>query len=635
MASSKTIATILTLQDKMSSKLVTVSKNVNNMTKDAQKASRQIATMANNFKKKADEMASTALKMGGVLSGILAGGAIKTGFTEAFDMEGYIVQLETATKDTEKAGQLMSDAVKFANKTPFETGEVVQATAKMEMYGLSSKRWLSDVADMAGSTNKSIDQATEAMADVAVGEFERIKEFGIKKDMILTESNKKYGEGVVINAKGQVVDQEKLMDVVQSMMQQKFKGGAEKLAGTTKGLWSTITGITKSSLAKIIGMQDDGTIKAASILDRVKSKVKEVGDKFQEMQDNGTIAGIADKATAVFDTVYSVISKVITFISDNKETIGFILSLGAGFIIATKALKAFSTILSVLKVVWGLFSGAMALTPVGWVVVGIVALAGAFYLLWTKSDKFRALMGQLWEKIKEVGANLMNWFNTTIMPILSNIKTSLLELWNNVILPFLEWLMPIFETVFSSIWSSISKYFEMIGGIIKGGLEIFNGLIEFITGVFTGNWDKAWQGICDVFSGIWTGIGAIAGKQLNWIIDKVNGLIDGINGIKAPDWMPGIGGESASIPKIPRFAGGTNYSPSGLALINEKGGEIRKLSSGETIIPADKSKQLLNKASVGGHTFNIIFKGNVGTDEFFDQAGEHITNEIKLALLNM
>ena len=93
------------------------------------------------------------------------GEGVKAGFTQAFDMQGYRVQLETATKDTKKAGNLMSSAIEYANKTPFETGEVAQAAAQMEAYGISSEKWLSSVGDMAGATNKSIMQATEAMAD--------------------------------------------------------------------------------------------------------------------------------------------------------------------------------------------------------------------------------------------------------------------------------------------------------------------------------------------------------------------------------------------------------------------------------------------------------------------------------------
>lgn len=647
MAGSKTIATILTLQDKMSGKLVTVSKNINNMSKDAQKASRQVASMANDFKAKTEEMASRATKLGTIMATALTAGAIKTGFSEAFDMEGYRVQLETATKDTKKASELMSNAVKFANKTPFETGEVVQATAKMEMYGLSSKRWLSDVADMAGSTNKSIDQATEAMADVAVGEFERIKEFGLKKDMILAESNKKYGEGVVFNAKGQVIDQAKLMDVVQELMQEKFKGGAEKLAGTTKGLWSTITGITKSSLAKIIGMQEDGTIKAGSILEKVKEKVKQVGDKFQEMQDNGTFERIGETAGKVFDTIYNSLVKVSDFLSNNKETIGFILSLAAGFIIALKAVTIFSGVLKGFQIVWALLNGTIALSPVGWVIIGITLLAGAFYLLWTKSETFRQMVGQLWEKIKELGSNLMNWFNTDIAPILSNIGDSLLRLWNDVISPFLAWLAPIFMTVFGQVWNYVSYYFGLIGELIKAGLEIFNGLIDFITGVFSGNWELAWKGIKEIFTGIWDGIKAYAGEKIQWMINKINWVIEKANSVhinipKIPDVVDNTTNATGATSSwaddsedIPALASGTPYSPSGLALINEKGGELRRLSSGETIIPADKSKQLIDKANLGGHVFNINFNGCIGEEEFFNKASNNLIEQLKVTLANV
>lgn len=635
MASSKTIATVLTLQDRMSSKLVTVSKNVNNMSKDAQKASRQIATMANTFKTKLEEMSSKAINLGGVMTSILSAGALKTGFSEALDLEGFRVQLETATKDTQKAGEIMKWAIDLANKTPFESAPLVEGASKLEMMGMSAKKYLPLIGDMAASTNKPIEQGVEALIDAQAGELERLKEFGITKLQIAKKANEMFANQEVVNNKGQIVDQEKFNEALMKIMEDRYKGGMEKLSNTTKGLWSTITGITKNSLAQIVGMQQDGTIKTGSILDKVKSKVKEVGDRLQEMQANGTFDKIAEKATTVFTTVYNVISNLVTFIANNKETIGFVISLAAGFLIATKAIKGFYIVLSVLKVVWGLFSGALALSPIGWVVVGITALAGAFYLLYTKSETFRNLIGQLWEKLKELGANLMNWFNTSILPILTSIGQNLLQLWNGVIAPFLAWLAPIFVTVFSAIGQNISDFFTMVGGLIQGGLQIFNGLIEFITGVFTGNWSQAWEGIKEIFSGIWTGIKAIAGEQLNWIIDKVNGLIGMINNIKIPDWIPIVSGSSASIPSIPKFASGTNYSPSGLALINEKGGEIRKLSSGETIIPADKSKQLIDKASVGGHTFNINFNGCVGEEAFFTKAGNHIIKEVKIALGNM
>ena len=191
-----------------------------------------------------DSVIAKTVKFG--MAMIVAAGTFAgvTGFSQAFDMEGYKMQLTTAVKSTEKAGELMVRAVKYANNTPFETGEVVEATAKMEAMGASSVKWLRDVADMAGATNKGMIQATEAMIAARKGEFERLKEFGIDKELLMAEAAKKYGRNVVFNKRGQIKDRLKLEETLQSVMKQKFEGGADKQGKTFKGLWSTITGVT-------------------------------------------------------------------------------------------------------------------------------------------------------------------------------------------------------------------------------------------------------------------------------------------------------------------------------------------------------------------------------------------------------
>ncbi|NFA07745.1 phage tail tape measure protein, partial [Clostridium botulinum] len=119
---------------------------------------------------------------------------------------------------------------------------------------------------------------------------------------------------------------------------------------------------------------------------------------------------------------------------------------------------------------------------------------------------------------------------------------------------------------------------------------------------------------------------------INGGIDMLNNFIGGVNKvISKANKVPGV--NIGAVSEIPHFAKGTQYSPAGMALINEEGGELRKLSSGETIIPADKSRQLMSGNS--SPEINIYITGNVGTEEFFNQAGEHITNQIKLALQNM
>lgn len=69
-------------------------------------------------------------------------------------------------------------------------------------------------------------------------------------------------------------------------------------------------------------------------------------------------------------------------------------------------------------------------------------------------------------------------------------------------------------------------------------MEVFNGLINFLLGVFTGDWERAWEGIKGIFKGIIDAIPNIFKTALNAMIDKINGFLNGLNGIKIPDWVP-------------------------------------------------------------------------------------------------
>ena len=171
---SRTIGTILSLRDNMSGGLVRVSRRVNNMSREAKRASKQVTNMANNFKKKVDEMANKAIKFAGVGASIAGTFALKTGLSEAMDLEGFRVQLETATKDAKKAGEIMKWAVDLANKTPFEAAPLVEGASKLEMMGISAQKYLPLIGDMAAATNKPVDQAVEAMIDAQTGELERL-----------------------------------------------------------------------------------------------------------------------------------------------------------------------------------------------------------------------------------------------------------------------------------------------------------------------------------------------------------------------------------------------------------------------------------------------------------------------------
>lgn len=151
-----------------------------------------------------------------------------------------------------------------------------------------------------------------------------------------------------------------------------------------------------------------------------------------------------------------------------------------------------------------------------------------------------------------------------------------LEIWNKFISPIVDFLVktlgPIFVTVFNYIVDSVGTAIAVISDIAKGLLKVFGGIIDFLVGIFTGNWRKAWQGVRNIFKGIFDGLVSIAKWPLNMIIDLVNTAISGINSmIKVINKVPGI--NISTVPKIPKLAkGGIIDSPT-IAMVGEAGKE--------------------------------------------------------------
>ena len=144
-------------------------------------------------------------------------------------------------------------------------------------------------------------------------------------------------------------------------------GGMEKLSTTTKGMWSTVTGVVKNSLAKIVGIMDDGTVRQGSALDLVRQKISSLADTLVKWQNDGTIEAIADKATNVLGKALDFLGKSIAWVKDNANWLIPVLS----GLVATFA--AFN-ILSTVAKLWGAYQT---------VVTGVTAAQGALNFIMT------------------------------------------------------------------------------------------------------------------------------------------------------------------------------------------------------------------------------------------------------------
>lgn len=176
-----------------------------------------------------------------------------------------------------------------------------------------------------------------------------------------------------------------------------------------------------------------------------------------------------------------------------------------------------------------------------------------------------------------LGQGVITILNTIHGVLSGNLKSSL-----DTIFKFLDGtLFPLLKTILKFLTATvvaginlvvdvIQTAVNLIDGILGGLKQVLSGVIDFVVGVFTGDWSRAWDGVCSIFKGIWNTIVSIAEGAMNFVIRAVNAVISGLNALSfdVPDWVPGIGGSkfgfnipSVSEVSLPRLAQGAVIPP--------------------------------------------------------------------------
>lgn len=278
---------------------------------------------------------------------------------------------------------------------------------------------------------------------------------------------------------------------------------------------------------------------------------------------------IADKITIICQKVQEFYEKYIKpnlgeiILIVGKILLGFvalkaIISILAGI---TTAITGFITAITGIKTAFSLASAGAkifgsaftALTsPVGIVVVAIAAVIAIIAVMYTKFESTREAVNSLFNNIKVAFENFKSGFmilfesikqayieyvapiieqlkekimtcvNDTIVPLINKIIEfigKLIEqisiIWKLWLAPFLGWLVndvvsqlaPVIEILINLVFDLVSR----IGTFIQGLMDILTGLIDFLIGVFSGDWERAWNGVKTFFEGIWTALTSFIG----------------------------------------------------------------------------------------------------------------------------
>lgn len=178
---------------------------------------------------------------------------------------------------------------------------------------------------------------------------------------------------------------------------------------------------------------------------------------------------------------------------------------------------------------------------------------------------------------------------TTLMPPLTQLITSILP----VIKMLIDALVPVITVLANVLSSVLGAALQAISPILNGLITILQGIINFITGVFTGNWTQAWEGIKQIFGGVFDSLVGLVKAPFRLIVGVINGVIGGLNKIKMPDWVPGLGGKGINIPLIPTFAKGTPKTPDTF-IAGERGAELVTNAKNRTVFTAAQTGNILN-----------------------------------------
>ena len=251
-----------------------------------------------------------------------------------------------------------------------------------------------------------------------------------------------------------------------------------------------------------------------------------------------TITTVKDRIVGIFspENLASVRTAIVGMFGENAGT-GFdnIVSIGQSVIGVFQQIVNFGT-----QTVKPMFEKVF-----GW--VSTTLLPGLL-------NAFNAIAPQIGPLVTNIGTAVMN-----VATLIGNAIQKILPVIENIVMV----LVNVVATVAPPIIAAVSQIFANISNVVMSLQGVFDGLIQFITGVFTGNWSSAWEGVKSIFSNAFSALVELCKVPINAVIGVINGAVKGINSILGkvttiPEWVPVVGGQSFSmqLPTIPMLAKG-------------------------------------------------------------------------------
>ena len=258
----------------------------------------ELAKQADGAESASKSLNSTFSELGGKIAGLFAGFTIAEFVGKLISVQREFDVLNSAlitiTGSSAKAENEFEWIKSFAAETPYSLSEVTKAFIKLKTLGLdASKESLTSYGNTASAMGKSLDQMIEAVADASTGEFERLKEFGIRA--------KKEGDDVSLTFQGVTKtiknSSEEIGRYLTDIGNNNFAGAMTERAKTLDGAISNL-GDSWDELFRTINKNDAGGL----IFDSVKLATGAITEMISLLNAMSGATGDAAKETGAFTT---------------------------------------------------------------------------------------------------------------------------------------------------------------------------------------------------------------------------------------------------------------------------------------------------------------------------------------------
>lgn len=242
----------------------------------------------------------------------------------------------------------------------------------------------------------------------------------------------------------------------------------------------------------------------------------------------------------------------------------------------------------------------------------------------TFANIWETIISPIWDKIFGTVSTL---WNNHLKPLLKNfldfvgkLANGVLEIYNKFILPVVNWIVREFgPAIAGGIGYVVEIFGGLFGGVVDAAsyvIDALKGVVDFVVGVFTGDWLRAWNGLSDIFKGVINGMLALVESFVNFFIHAINKVIDAANTLSftAPDWLGGktygLNFRKISELKLPRLATGAVVPPNRefMAVLGDNKSETEVVSPLSTMKQA--MLEALREAGGSGET-TLVLEGDL------------------------